>query len=79
VTAFVVALCGFVILGIITVAVYLMAGAYYFRGRADEVEAIAAACAPNLLPIDPGIYRAHVLHQSKDVVGLVAARRYLAS
>ena len=78
-TATVVVVVGLVILGIFTIAAYLMAGAYYFRGRADEVEAIAAACAPHLLPIDPGIYRAHVLHQSKDVVGLVAARRYLSS
>ena len=55
---------------------YLM-GVYYFKGRLDEVEAISQACHPYDIPIDPGIYRAHVLHQTSATLGLPTARRYV--
>ena len=50
---------------------------YYFRGRLDEVEAIAGAVAPEELVVDPGIYRARVLHQTRNAVGLNLAERYV--
>jgi hypothetical protein len=50
---------------------------YYFRGRIDEVEAISAACSPEELSVDPDLYRARVLHQVRNAVGLSAAQRYI--
>ena len=52
---------------------------YYFRGRLDEVEAISGACSPQELTVDPDLYRARVLHQVRNAVGLSAAQRYIGS
>ena len=65
------------ILTVLALTLWVMRGVYYFKGRLDEVEAIAHSCSVEFLPIDLGIYRAFVLHQVKEVMGITTARRYI--